>query len=194
MFLFQARRRTGTPEEFLKPVTAFRASIGSTNNNNNNTNEVPNKEDNNESKKKLEKSDSTDKVKLPEISEALMQRLLEIEMSRKQKGKDLSNDSKLMPPPPPPSTSGSSTSDSKRRSNSLTGSATSLNEAPGGTAASSLPSSFQRGNRVTKSARTFGSKMYKPTGGHGTRSQPSSASSSPTSSRKNSEAGNRGSQ
>ena len=120
----------------------------------------------------------------PEVNQALLQKLMEIDKTLKQKEKEKNEiDAQLMPPPTMsrglPSSS-QNTSDSRSRSlqpdsktklsdgkhqqlkraNSF-GSTGSLNEA-GLPSNSSLPPSFQRGNRVSKSARTIGGKVSDP--------------------------------
>ena len=148
----------------------------------------------------------------PEVNQALLQKLMEIDKTLKPKERDKNDiDSKLMPPPTmsrgfPSSSQTTSESrtrslqpDSKpkssegrqqklKRANSF-GSTGSLNEA-GITSNSSLPASFQRGNRVSKSARTFGGKINDP----GQRPLNSSAKGSPLLMRKqNSADGDKGS-
>ena len=121
----------------------------------------------------------------PEVNQALLQKLMEIDKALKQKDNNKNEvDCKLMPPPPTVSrglpSSSQITSESRSRSfqpeskmrssesrtqilaraNSF-GSTGSLNEA-GQSSISSLPPSFQRGHRVSKSARPFGGKVSDP--------------------------------
>ena len=142
----------------------------------------------------------------PEVNEALLQKLMEIDKAVKQKDKDKNEiDAKLMPPPTMSrGLASSSQSTSELRSRSLQpdpknktsegkqkkltransfGSTGSLNEA-GIQSSSTLPASFQRGNRVSKSARTFGGKISDA----GQRPLTSSAKNSPTPLRKQSSA------
>ena len=149
----------------------------------------------------------------PEVNQALLQKLMEIDKTLKQKEKDKSDvDAQLMPPPTMsrgmPSSSQNTTSEGRSKSfqpdskaklseskqrkltraNSF-GSTGSLNEASSNSG-SSLPPSFQRGNRVSKSARTYGGKISDP----GQRPPISSAKGSPMLMRKqNSADGEKGS-
>ena len=186
---FQARRRTGTPEDFLRPALKLQGASESEGT----TKTVAREPD------KLTGALSRKVSDTPEVNQALMQKLLEIDKALKQKEKEKGDiDSKLMPPPT--STRGISSSsqntntntetrarslqhsivdpkfDRKARSNSF-GSTGSLNEA-GNVPNGPLPASFQRGNRVSKSARTYVAKVD-----HGQK-LPSSARGSPNTLRK----------
>ena len=199
--MLKARRRTGLPEDLLRPALKLQTPSV------------------NEAEKDREKMGENPIVSLarkgsdaPEVNQALLQKLMEIDKTLKQKDKDKNDiDSKLMPPPTVsrglPSSSQNITESRSRslqpdlktkssegrqqkltRANSF-GSTGSLNEA-GLSSNSSLPPSFQRGNRVSKSARTFGGKISDP----GQRPLNSSAKGSPLLMRKqNSGDGDKGS-
>eukprot|EP00795_Rhopilema_esculentum_P012993 gene12993-3761_t len=194
----KARRRTGCPEDFLRPTLANQST---------GPNENPAKQLENALEKKV--ANMTRKGSdTPEVNQALMQKLMEIDKALKRDKSEI--DTKLMPPPTMsrgiPSSSQSTGSESRSRSlqtssidikpkasnnkldkkgraNSF-GSTGSLNDV-GMVSNGPLPPSFQRGNRVSKSARTFDSKF---SDSHHSRIQPSSAKGSPTQLRKQSSA------
>lgn len=196
-FFPKARRRTGLPEDLLRPALKLQASS---------LDDSSEKES--EKKKENPIANLTRKGSdAPEVNQALLQKLMEIDKALKEKDKDKNDvDSKLMPPPPPVSVSrglsSSSQTTSESRSRSLQpepksrliegkvqkmtransfGSTGSLNEV-GLSSSSTLPPSFQRGHRVSKSARPFGGKTSDPT----QRPLTSSAKGSPTQMRKQS--------
>jgi len=199
----KARRRTGLPEDLLRPALNLQASSV------NNTSDVDKEKvgDNPIVGFARKGSDA------PEVNQALLQKLMEIDKTLKQKEKDKSDvDAQLMPPPTVsrgmPSSSQNTASEGRSKSfqpdskaklseskqrkltraNSF-GSTGSLNEASSNSN-SSLPPSFQRGNRVSKSARTYGGKTSDP----GQRPPTSSAKGSPMLMRKqNSADGDKGS-